>query len=263
MINQIINDDCINVLRQMPNDYVDMVLTSPPYDNLRNYNSTLEWSFEVFKDIANELTRVLKEGGVIVWIINDATINGSETGTSFKQALYFKEIGLNIHDTMIWEKDTFSFPYNNLYRACFEYMFVFSKGKPKTANLIADRRNKYVGCTIHGTTRGVDGNTFRKSNDKKSEVGEYGVRFNVWQLPTEKNNTTGHPAVFPLNLAKDHILSWSNKDDIVLDCFSGSGTTAIACHELGRRFICIEKNKDYYEASKERLWNTQRQMKLF
>lgn len=247
----------------MPNDYVDMVLTSPPYDNLRNYNGTLEWSFEVFKNIANELARVLKDGGVIVWIVNDATVNGSETGTSFRQALYFKEIGLNIHDTMIWEKDTFSFPYNNLYRACFEYMFVFSKGKPKVANLIADRRNKYVGCTIHGTTRGADGNTFRKSNDKKSEVGEYGVRFNVWQLPTEKNNITGHPAVFPLNLAKDHILSWSNKDDIVLDCFSGSGTTAVACHELGRKFICIEKDKSYYEQSKERLWNVQCQMKLF
>lgn len=261
--NQIINNDCLNVLKEMPDKCVDLVVTSPPYDNLREYNSSSVWNFDVFKGIAKELSRVLVDGGVIVWIVADATESGSETGTSFRQALYFKELGLNIHDTMIWEKDTFSFPHNNVYRSCFEYMFVLSKGKPKTANLINDRKNKYAGTQIHGTSRDVDGKTFRKSNDKKGNVKEYGARFNVWHIPCEKNNETGHPAVFPIKIATDHIISWSNENDIVLDCFSGSGTTAVACHRLKRRFICIEKDVQYYEASVKRLEEEQKQGVLF
>ena len=238
---KITNADCMDILKQLPDNCIDLVVTSPPYDNLRTYNNTLEWSFEVFQEIAKVLARTLKGGGVIVWIVSDGTENGSETGTSFKQALYFKDIGLNIHDTMIWEKDTFSFPHSNLYRNSFEYMFVFSKGKPYTSNLICDRQNKYAGTKVHGTSRKVDGTTFRKSNDNKSLVADYGVRFNVWKISSEKCNKTGHPAVFPYQLAHDHIISWSNENDLVLDCFSGSGTTAIACHNLKRRFICIEK----------------------
>ena len=261
--NTIINDDCMNVLKQLPDKCIDLVVTSPPYDNLRTYNDTCNWSFDVFKPIANELYRLMKDGGVVVWNVADGTVNGSETGTSFRQALYFKDIGFNIHDTMIWEKDTFSFPHDNIYRSCFEYMFVFSKGKPKTANLICDRKNKYSGTQIHGTSRGVDGKTFRKSNDKNGKVKEYGARFNVWHIPCEKNNETGHPAVFPIQIANDHIITWSNENDLILEPFSGSGTTAIACHRLKRRFICIEKDKNYWKASVERLENAQAQLRLF
>ena len=261
--NKIINSDCMDILKQLPDKCVDLVITSPPYDNLRTYNNSSTWSFDIFKGIAQELARVLADGGVIVWVVADGTENGSETGTSFRQALYFKELGLNIHDTMIWEKDTFSFPHDNIYRSCFEYMFVFSKGKPKTANLICDRKNKYAGTQIHGTSRGQDGKTFRKSNDKNGDVKEYGARFNVWHISCEKNNETGHPAVFPIKIANDHIISWSNENDLVLDCFSGSGTTAIACHKLKRRFICIEKDKGYWESSVKRLEDEQRQGVLF
>lgn len=261
--NKIINADCIDILKELPDKCIDLVVTSPPYDNLRTYNGTLEWSFEIFQDIAKELARILKDGGVIVWIVADATINGSETGTSFKQALYFKELGLNLHDTMIWSKETFSFPNEKRYRDTFEYMFVISKKIPNTSNLIKDRKNKWVGTKVHGTSRNPDGSIFRKCNHNKTLVNDYGVRYNIWSICSEKQNKTGHPAVFPYRLAHDHIISWSNENDIILDCFSGSGTTAVACHNLKRRFICIEKDYDYWKASVERLKNAQAQLKLF
>ena len=250
---RLFNNDCLKVLPTIPENSVDLIITSPPYDNIREYNNSSIWNFDIFKNIANELKKSLKDGGVIVWIVNDATINGSETGTSFKQALYFKEIGLNLHDTMIWEKDTFSFPDKTRYRSCFEYMFVISKNKPKTINFINDRKNKYSGTILHGTSRGIDGKTFRKSNHNKSHVKEYGVRFNVWKINTEKKNKTGHPAVFPINLAQDHIKTWSNENDIVLDCFMGSGTTGLACKNLNRDFIGIEIDKQYFDIAEKRI----------
>lgn len=157
---ELYNEDCATGLKKLKDESIDLVVTSPPYDNLRTYKG---FSFD-FESIANELYRVLKTGGVIVWIVSDATENGSETGTSFRQALYFKQIGFNIHDTMIWNKDSFSFPEANRYYPCFEYMFVFSKGKPKTSNLIRDRKNINVGNGIHGTARQRDGSL--KKNKK-------------------------------------------------------------------------------------------------
>jgi len=200
---------------------------------------------------------------VVVWIVSDSTTQGSESGTSFKQALHFKEIGFNIHDTMIWAKDTLTFPDSTRYGQTFEYMFIFSKGKPKAVHLIEDRVNKWAGANVHGTSRGADGQTFRKSNDNKSIVKEVGARFNVWNMSGEKNNKTGHPAVFPLNLARDHILSWSDKGDKVLDPFMGSGTTGLACIETGRDFIGIEISKEYYDISSQRINESQAQIRMF
>lgn len=233
--------DCLELMKELPDESIDLVVTSPPYDDLRIYKG---YTFD-FKSIANELYRIVKQGGVIVWIVSDATINGSETGTSFKQALYFKKIGFNIHDTMIWEKDTFAFPDKTRYRNVFEYMFIFSKGIPKTINKICDRKNKYFGATIHGTSRGKDGITFRKSNDKKTNVKEYGERFNIWKNPTEKHNVYNHPAVFPETLVNDHVISWSNENDVVLDPFMGSGTTGVVCKKNNRKFIGFEISKEY------------------
>jgi site-specific DNA-methyltransferase (adenine-specific) len=220
--------------------------------------------------VAKKLYQIAKDGGVIVWVVNDATINGSETGTSFRQALYFKEIGFNLHDTMIYQKTGIPFPEQVRYYPCFEYMFVLSKGKPKTINLIQDKKNSGFGHLISGSERQADG-SFKRQNGaiEKRRLKEFGVRTNVWVYKTGKGNSSKnpiafeHPAIFPLNLAEDHILSWSNPNDIVLDCFSGSGTTAVACHNLKRRFICIEKDKDYWQASVERLKNAQAQLKLF
>ena len=249
------NDDCLKVLPTLADNSVDLIITSPPYDNIRDYNNSSSWNFDTFKNIANKLQKVLKDSGIIVWIVNDATINGSETGTSFKQALYFKEIGLNIHDTMIWEKETSPFQHNNRYINVFEYMFILSKGKPKTTNLIKDRKIKYGGTKIHGTQREKDG-TVKPLSRNGLKINEYGNRLNVWKINSEKANKTNHPAVFPLQLVSDHIKTWSNENDTVLDCFMGSGTTGIACKNLNRKFIGIEIDKSYFDIAKQRIEGT-------
>lgn len=251
------NGDCLDVMRGLSDGCIDLTVTSPPYDNLRDYNGKIsQWNFDKFKEIAKELYRITKDGGVVVWVVGDATVDGSETGTSFKQALYFKEIGFNIHDTMIWQKNS-PFIHKNRYIACFEYMFIFSKGKPKTTNLICDRRNKRSGSKISGTGRQPDGSLKALAGNNKRIVKEYGARYNVWDMPGDKNNKTGHPAVFPVNLVQDHIITWSNKNDTVLDPFMGSGTTGIACINTNRKFIGIEIDETYFNIAKRRIEETQ------
>ena len=257
-LNYIENCDCISGLRNLPDNSIDLTVTSPPYDNLRTYKG-FSWDFE---GVAKELCRVTKQGGVVVWIVGDATINGSETGTSFKQALFFMECGFNLHDTMIWQKPS-PYQHKNRYIQEFEYMFVFSKGKPGTAKLIRDRKNKWAGTKIHGTERQANGELRHKTNFQKRKITpEYGARYNIWDIPSVKCNKTGHPAVFPVRLAKDHIESWSNEGDVVLDPFMGSGTTAAACIETGRSYIGFEISKEYCEIARKRLEATVFQMKM-
>ena len=199
----------------------------------------------------------------MVWIVSDGTVDGSETGTSFRQALFFKDIGFNIHDTMIWKKDTCAFPEATRYYQIFEYMFVFSKGKPKTVHLIEDRKNLWSGTKVHGTFREADGSLHgRSATWKESVCKDYGCRFNVWEQPSEKNNKTGHPAVFPRSMARDHILSWSNRGDTILDPFSGSGTTAIEALNQDREFIGFEISQEYYEKSLKRIQEETAQISL-
>jgi len=248
-MNKIICGDCIEEMKKLKDNYIDLTVTSPPYDNLRDYNG---YNFN-FKKIVKELFRITKEGSVVVWIVKDSTINGSESGTSFKQALYFIECGFKLHDTMIWMKETFSFPCKNRYRDCFEYMFIFSKGIPKTYNLIGDRINKWGGTMVHGTSRNKEGATFRKSNHNKTNVKSNGVRFNVWEINTEKNNKTGHPAVFPEKLVEYHIKSWSNEGDIVFDPMCGSGTTCKVALLNNRRYIGIDISEEYVKIANARI----------
>lgn len=249
--------DCLELMKDIPDNCIDMVLTSPPYDDLRDYNNTLYWDFNIFKFIAIELYRVLKNGGVIIWIVNDQTKKGSETGTSFKQALYFKEIGLNLHDTMIWNKRSCPFPSNVRYSGSFEYMFVLSKGKPKTINLLSDRKNKWAGIKMHGTERGKNGKT-KHTRCHKREVKEYGVRWNIWDVSAPGLKDTEHPATFPVGLAEDHIMSWSSENNIIMDPLMGSGTTGVAAKKLNRKFLGIEKDKKYFEIAKKRINNHDR-----
>ena len=263
-LNRIYNEDCLEGMKRIPDGFVDLTVTSPPYDNLRTYNGNIEqWSFEKFQGIAKELYRVTKQGGVVVWVVGDATINGSETGTSFKQALYFKEIGFNLHDTMIYQKDTCPFPETNRYYPMFEYMFVFSKGKPRTVNLIADKPNKRYGEKVASSTqRQPDGKTVKVSANKTDPtrtVKKYGVRGNVWIYSLGFNKSTKdeyafkHPAIFPEQLAQDHILSWSNEGDVVLDPFIGSGTTAKMALLNNRHFIGFELSEEYCKIANERI----------
>ena len=246
-LNKIYNEDCLIGLKKIKDNSIDLTVTSPPYDNLRKYDG-FEWDF---KGIANELYRVTKDGGVVVWIVGDATVNGSESGSSFQQAIYFKELGFNIHDTMIYEKVGLAFPDSNRYYQMFEYMFVFSKGKPKTFNPIKDRQNVSAGRDVNGKDRKNDG-SFKERSGKGNIIQKYGTRFNVWRVPNQKRGIN-HPAPFPEKLAKDHILSWSNEGDIVLDPFIGSGTTAKAAKDIGRKFIGFEISPRYYEIAKQRI----------
>lgn len=248
-LNHVLHGNCAEIMAYMPSESVDLTVTSPPYDNLREYNG---YSFP-FEDIAKQLYRVTKQGGVVVWIVADATIDGSETGTSFKQALYFKEIGFNIHDTMIWDKENCRFPSPVRYHNSFEYMFVFSKGKPKTVNLIHDRKNKWGGTRVHGTDRLPNGETKQKVGHNARLVKEYGARWNVWRIANVGKKDNPHPATFPEQLAQDHILSWSNEGDIVLDPMCGSGTTLKMAYLNNRNFIGIDCSAEYVALSKKRL----------
>ena len=199
--------------------------------------------------------RVTADGGVVVWIVADATIKGSETGSSFRQALWFKDCGFNLHDTMIWAKPGFTAvgTLKIRYASTFEYMFVFSKGCPKTFNPIKDRKNKHPGKKINGTIRQKDGSVKPVSSIGKLYE-EYGQRFNVWNIaPEQSQSKRCHPAQFPETLAHDHIISWSNPGDTVLDCFMGSGTTGVACINTGRNFIGIELDDEYFEIAKRRI----------
>lgn len=251
--NNIYLGDSEDILKTLPDESIDLVITSPPYDNLRKYNGIGDtWNHEKFKKIADELKRTLKVGGVIVWVVNDKTENGSETGTSFKQALYFNEIGLNLNDTMIWLK-TNSMPQvkQPRYSQDFEYMFVFSKGKPKTFNPIMVPC-KCAGKDYNSTCKNMGGENGRTY--KSFKINKEKVKSNVWEIGVAQNKTP-HPAVFPLQIALEHIKSWSNENDVVLDPFLGSGTTAIAAKMLNRKYIGIEMNEDYYNLSKNRIEN--------
>ena len=245
-------------MQDIPDGTVDMVMTSPPYDNLRTYNGNNDlWGTHVWQAVIKSLYRTLKDGGVCVWVVGDATIKGSETGTSFRQALWAMECGFNLHDTMIWHKGGFSSPQSNRYGACSEYMFIFSKGKPKSVNIIKDRKTKKGGQKLHSGKREADG-SMRTSANHGNIRSEFGTRFNIWNQPPVQSNKerTGHVAQFPEQLAHDHIISWSNEGDTVLDPFMGSGTTGKMAKQLNRSFIGIEMDEEYFKIATQRIGGT-------
>jgi DNA modification methylase len=250
-VNEMYNENCLDTMARMEDNFIDLTVTSPPYDNLRNYNG---YSFD-FESVAKELYRVTKEGGVVVWIVGDATIKGSETGTSFRQAIFAMDCGFNLHDTMIWNKGGFTAvgALKTRYAQVFEYMFIFVKGKLKTFNPIKDRKNKQFGRKQIGTIRQKDGSTKDKSTNGNITP-EFGQRFNDWLLyPENNNNNRKHPATFPEQLAQDHIISWSNEGDLVYDPFMGSGTTAKMAKINNRNYIGSEISKEYCDIIAERL----------
>ena len=252
-LNKIYNENCLETMKRMEDNFVDLTVTSPPYDNLRQYNG---YSFD-FEAVAKELYRVTKQGGVVVWVVGDATVKGSETGTSFKQALYFKEIGFDLFDTMIYAKPPRGAVGNNkTYWQTFEYMFVLSKGKPKTINLIIDRKNKESREGDNGTKRIENGELLKV---KRGGYSEYGRRTNIWEYGIGKGQSTKdniafeHPAIFPEQLANDHIISWSNEGDIIYDPFAGSGTTGKMAILNKRKCIMSEISAEYCDIIKKRL----------
>ena len=249
-LNTIRNIDCIEGMKQLEAESIDLVVTSPPYDNLRDYKG---YSFN-FEGIAKELVRIIKQGAVIVWIVGDATIEGNETGTSFKQALFFKELGLRLHDTMIWAKA--KMPQNhNRYEQGFEYMFILSKGTPKTFNGIKDKPNSEAGKVAHVSYRDKDGIVKKTSSFNKTKIAEFGLRTNIWSIIPALGNIdrNGHPAPFPEQLVQDHLITWSNEGDIVLDPMCGSGTTCKMAVLNKRNYIGFDISKEYCDIAEARI----------
>ena len=264
MLN-LINGHCIEEMQEMEEELIDLTVTSPPYDNLRKYNEAgSDWCESIWKECIEQLYRVTKKGGVVVWVVGDATVKGSESGTSFKQALWAMDCGFNLHDTMIYHKN--SLPKNhNRYEQDFEYMFVFSKGKPKSFNPIR------IPCKYPEKPTARENSFFSETNEinrsarsgkKRKPVKEDKRKGNKWYMTAGKGHSTlddiafKHPAIFPEKLAKDHILSWSNEGDVVFDPFMGSGTTGKIASQLNRNFIGIEIDKNYFEICLSRVSET-------
>lgn len=245
----IYNEDCLQTMDKMGAGSVDFVITSPPYDSIRNYNG-FEFNFE---STAQHLFKIIKPGGVVVWVVADATIDGSESGTSFRQALYFKEIGFRLHDTMIYYKNNPMPQTGNRYHQHFEYMFAFSKGTPKTFNPIMEE-TKYKGLANmknRGTTGSLDYQKVERTTMKKvGNVFFYSVGGGI---STKDRIAFSHPAIFPEKLVQDQINTWTNEGDLVYDPFMGSGTTAKVAQLLGRHWIGSEISSDYVSIANERL----------
>jgi len=255
-LNQVYEGDCIEVMKDIDDGSIDLTVTSPPYDNLRTYNNSSIWNWEIFTEIAEQLFRVTKKGGVVVWVVGDATKKFCESLNSFREALYFVDTcGFNLLDTMIYHKSNYAPAYPTLrrYANTFEYMFVFSKGRPNTFNPIQQEKVLKNYKNKKSYFRQKDGSQILKIIDCDRETKD---AENVWTIsPTKAKGAGDHPAVFPEQLANDHILSWSNKGDIVLDPMIGSGTTGKMAKILNRNFIGIEKDPEYCEIAKQRIKN--------
>lgn len=255
IVNSILTGNCEEKLRLVESSIVDLTVTSPPYDSLRNYKGYI-FPFEA---IVEQLFRVTKPGGVVVWVVADATINGSESGTSFKQALYFMTAGFNLHDTMIFrKKNPIPQIYRKRYNNEFEYMFVFSKGAVKTHNpIMVDCL--HAGLELNGTTYKNYSKNIQTREKMANPVKSQKIKGNIWDYvvgkKAEDQEAKGHPAPFPCELVRDHINSWTNPGDLVLDPMCGSGTTLRCAVELERNYIGIDISEEYTEIARNRILN--------
>lgn len=253
MESKLILGDCSEKLKEIDSGSVNLTITSPPYDNLRTYDNSLDWSFDVFKKVADELYRVTCEGGVVIWVVGDATINGSETLSSFKQAIYFNQIGFNVHDTMLYKKINHLPLTQNRYEQDFEYMFCFSKGRPNVFTPIR------IACKYAGTVPWGASSVFKTPDERvlveMDVIKDTKIHGNIFEYRTGSTENDGfdHPAPFPKGLVEDQMNTWSNEGDVVLDPFMGSGTTGIVCAELNRNFIGIEKVPEYFNGAEHRV----------
>ena len=241
--------NCVDVMRTWPDNMIQLTVTSPPYDSLRDYKG---YDFP-FEDIADQLYRVTSPRGVVVWVVGDR-INGGRSLTSLRQAIYFQDIGFSAHDIMIYQKKNTPFMRSNAYTNAYEMMFVLSKGKPATFNPLKapTQRHGYELLTHNKLPDGIN-------KKKRGELKKEKTRTNIWSYAVGLGGTTRdkiafqHPAVFPEKLALDHILSWSNPGDLVLDPMCGSGTTGKMALLNERRFIGIDISSEYIEIARQRL----------
>lgn len=273
-VNQIICGDCVEVLSTFPDEFVDITISSPPYGKIRDYANGNSYNFLL---LAEQLYRVVKEGGLVAWIRNDTVEDGSKTGDTFKQTIEFMNVGFNLYDVLIWEKSGVSYPANGRYTGIHEYIILLSKGKPKVFNPIKDVPKLWEGSWGKLTTRNQDGSlTYQnlenegKAKSGRDDTGKYGYkqRTTIWKINngfgfnTKDEIAKEHPAIFPETLCHDIIVSWSNEGDLVLDPFCGSGTTLKMAKILNRNYIGIDISQRYCDISKQRVDNTEQQLTL-
>lgn len=260
--NKIYNENHLETMGRMPDEVLDLTVTSPPYDKLRDYKG---YVFD-FESCAKELYRVTKQGGVVVWVVGDSVVDGSETTTSSEQKIFFRSIGFNIHDTMIYEKNG-GLPDNCRYYQIFEYMIVLSKGRPKTINFLMDRKNRFTERWGKGrTVRNKDGSMSARDDWHGRE---FGRRNNIWKYNTGAGYSSidqisfQHPATFPEKLAADHIHTWSNEGDLIYDPMGGSGTVAKMAHLANRNWIISEISEEYCNIATKRIAPYLAQISMF
>lgn len=249
-INDIYNVNCLEGMKKLPDECIDLVVTSPPYDDLRNYKG---YAFD-FEDIARELYRIMKKTGVVVWVVGDRIKDGNRSLTSFRQCLFFQEIGFKVHDVMIYRKKNTPFMRSNAYTNCYEFMFVLAKDKVTTFNPLktGTARHGYERLVANKKADGINNKVLGKLNEEKTLT-------NIWDYAVGLGGSTNdkiafkHPAIFPEKLAQDHILSWTNEGDMVFDPMAGSGTTCKMAKLNGRNFLGMEISPEYTQIAKERL----------
>ncbi|MCL2185226.1 MAG: site-specific DNA-methyltransferase [Treponema sp.] len=247
-------------MQKLDDEYIDLTITSPPYDELRNYNG---FSFNI-DNIIKELYRITKTGGVVVWVVGDKIKKGNRTLTSFKHALAFQQAGFNVHDVMIYKKKNTPFMRSNAYTNCYEFMFIFTKGSPKTFNPLMEKTVRN-GLEMAVFNKGPDGKNKKTLVELKKEK----TKNNIWEYAVGLGGTTNdkiafkHPAIFPEQLAEDHILSWTNPDDIVFDPMCGSGTTCKMALLNNRNYLGCDISIEYVTNAKLRIKQTEMTFSLF
>lgn len=249
-INNIYHGNCVQLMKEMEEGMVDLTVTSPPYDDLRNYNG---YHFD-FEGVAQGLFHVTRPGGIVVWVVGDRIVKGDRTLTSFRQALYFQEVGFNVHDVMIYKKKNTPFMRSNAYTNCYEFMFVFSKHHVNTFNRLMDKtiRQGFEGMPFNKGADGINRKVFKELKAEKTKV-------NIWEYAVGLGGTTSdreafkHTAVYPEKLAEDHILTWTNPGDLVFDPMCGSGTTCKMALLRGRNYLGFDISDEYVQLSKDRI----------
>ena len=253
-VNKIICEDNITYLKTLPDECIDFVITSPPYDALRDYNG---YKLDLH-GLGVELLRVLKDGGICVMVIQDSTRDFAKSLTSFRTIVdWCDNIGFRLFECNIYNRQgTEGAWWKKRFRVDHEYMPIFLKGKRPQ---YFDKENIKIPSKHGGKI--MTGANIRTKN---GQTGSRKVKINPTKCPGTVmtfGNTCGgesklkskHPAVFPNMLAYDMIECFCPEDGTVLDPFNGSGTTTLAAKCLGRNYIGIDVSEEYNKIARERL----------
>lgn len=254
-LNEVYCGDCVKLMKLLPDSTIDLVVTSPPYDKIRDYNGSIH--FDLHKT-GQEIFRVLKSGGIAVMVIQDQTKNFGKSLTSFKTIIdWCDNIGFKLFETIIYRKNgSEGVWWTKRFRVDHEYMPIFLKGKkPQYFN-----KEPLKIPSKHGG-KVMTGSGSRKTNGETQKTVTRAINFKkcrgtIWNylMAGDKNPLKRkHPAVFPDKIPYDFIQCFCPEEGIVLDPFAGSGSTLVMAKKLRRSFIGFDIVPEYCELARERL----------